>query len=248
MVIADAHLGQRAGDVEEMVALVRSLPGEGFGELVYLGDVFQYLIGMEKFWTVGVRRVLWAWAEARAAGVRVVLVEGNRDFFLDAPDIAEHRDRSAAVYEVEAGGVRFRMVHGDTVNRSDLNYRFWRAVSKSRVARGWARLLPRGIARSIVASMERRLAATNFRFRYRKPVRALERAARRAWSEGVDVLLWGHFHTAWEIAEGGRRALVVPAWLETGLAVVIEPDGSWRLVPTGPRPDGVGGEGTAAAR
>ncbi len=228
-VIADAHVGQRPGDDREMSALVLRAVEEGVGEIIYLGDAFRYLVGMEKLWTRAVRTVLRAWDEARAKGLRVVLVEGNRDFFLDDPDLAERRDVSCLVYDFVAGGSRFRCVHGDRVNQRDFNYRFWRAVSKSRASRSMARLLPRRIARRLVAGMEARLATTNKQFRYVKPVEALEREAREAWGQGVDVLLWGHFHTPWETARESHRALVVPAWLETGTVLTIEPDGRWSL-------------------
>ncbi len=223
--IADAHVGQKRGDAEEMAALVRTARDREVAEIVYLGDAFQYLIGMEKFWTPSVRTVLDAWDEVRSRGVRIVLIEGNRDFFLDDPDIAERRDWSGLVYEFSAGSRKFRCVHGDRVNQRDVNYRFWCAVSKSRFSRMWARLLPRSLARRIVSGMERRLARTNRRFRYVKPVEALQVTADRAWSEGVDVVLWGHFHTAWETQRGERRAIVVPAWLEKRTVVTVEPDG-----------------------
>jgi hypothetical protein len=92
----------------------------------------------------------------------------------------------------------------------------------------WARMLPRSLANAIVRSMEARLAATNVRFRYTKPVEDLSRSAREAWREGVDVLLWGHFHTLWQLRRAGHVALVVPAWLEFRCAVVVDEEGwSW---------------------
>ena len=78
--------------------------------------------------------------------------------------------------------------------------------------------------------MESRLAKTNRKFRYRKPVDDLVREARAAWAEGVDVLLWGHFHTPWICSQEGRVAMVVPAWLDFDLGLHVEADGRWRLV------------------
>lgn len=230
LVIADAHVGQRQGDTEAMVALIERATGAGIVEIVYLGDVCQYLIGMEKLWTASVRTVVKAWDAARAAGVRVVLVEGNRDFFLDEPDLAAHIDSSGLGYELAAADHRFLLKHGDRVNRRDLQYRFWATVSKSLVARLVARSLPRSVAMRIVRSMEARLAATNRRFRYRKPIKELRAEAEVAWRKGVDVVLWGHFHTPWRYEREGRVALVVPAWLDFGLAVLIEDNGAWGLV------------------
>jgi len=230
LIVADAHLGQRRGDAEVMVALLERAGAAEVGEVVYLGDGFQYLIGMSKFWTGAVRDVLAVWDRLRAGGVRVAVVEGNRDFFLDEPELARRLDWAGRCYELSAGGRRYRLVHGDRVNRRDLQYRFWASVSKSAVARWWARLLPRGTAVAIVRSMEARLASTNRRYRYVKPVAELRRAAEAAWADGVDVMLWGHFHSLWEHREGQRLAMVVPGWLETRTGLLVEPDGGWSWV------------------
>jgi UDP-2,3-diacylglucosamine pyrophosphatase LpxH len=226
-VIADAHIGHRSGDARDMAELVRRSADQDFREIVYLGDAFQYLIGMSKFWTGGVREVMQAWDRVRQDGVRIVVVEGNRDFFLDEPELARLVDWTGTSYEFAAGTSQYRLVHGDRINLRDLQYQFWSRVSKSWIARVWARWLPQSVAVTIVRRMETRLATTNKKFRYRKPIAALEKNARRAWNQGVDVLLWGHFHTLWRLAEGDRLAMVIPAWLETKESMAVYPDGRW---------------------
>jgi UDP-2,3-diacylglucosamine pyrophosphatase LpxH len=229
LIIADAHVGQREGDAADMSALVRRLPELGFGEPIYLGDAFQYLIGMSKFWTGAVGEVFASWEDLRQRGGRIVLVEGNRDFFLDDPDLASRVDWTGRCYEFQSGACRYRLIHGDRVNLRDLQYQFWSRISKSSLARLWARLLPRRVAVAIVRGMEARLATTNMRFRYRTPVAALRRTATRAWAEGVEVILFGHFHTSWEHREGDRIAMVVPDWLQTtrSMAVLANGDRRW---------------------
>ncbi|NOZ95174.1 MAG: hypothetical protein GXP47_10610 [Acidobacteria bacterium] len=230
LILADSHLGQRSGDVREMVALLERAREAGVGEIVFLGDVCQYLIGMSKLWTAEIPKLLSAWARLRDRGVRIVVVEGNRDFFLDEPEMAPFLDEAARRYEFTSGGVRFRLEHGDRINRRDYQYRFWAGISKCYPARVGARLLPRPLAVRIVESMEARLARTNRRFRYRKPVEDLVRKARGAWDEGVDVLFWGHFHTPWICTRRERTALIVPAWLEFDLGIRVWDDGRWGLV------------------
>ena len=44
LIIADAHVGQRSRDAEEMSRLIGAAADAGVGELIYLGDSFQYLI------------------------------------------------------------------------------------------------------------------------------------------------------------------------------------------------------------
>lgn len=230
LIIADAHVGQADGDAAAMTALVRAAAGDGVGEIIYLGDGFQYLIGMSKFWTSGVREVLGAWRSVRRDGGRIAVVEGNRDFFLDAPELSAEIDWAGRRYEFSSGGVRFRLDHGDLVNSRDLQYRFWSRLSKSGPARLWARLLPRSLAVAIVRHMEARLAETNRRFRYSKPISDLQRSAEAAWGAGVDVLFWGHFHTTWSTTDHGRLAMIIPAWLESRCAVAVAADGRWQLV------------------
>jgi UDP-2,3-diacylglucosamine hydrolase len=228
LIIADSHIGQGgADDAAAMSSLVRRAADQGVGEVIYLGDAFQYLIGMSKFWTTAHRVVMEAWREARRRGVRVIVIEGNRDFFLDEADLAPEIDWGGRRYEFSSGEWRYRLDHGDLVNRRDFQYRFWSKVSKSMVARMWARLLPRPVAVAIVRHMEAHLATTNRKFRYTKPIEDLRRCASSAWANGVDVLFWGHFHTHWEHRDGDRLAMIVPAWLESRTAILVEDNGVW---------------------
>ena len=230
LIIADSHVGQGSGDGESMAAMLRAAADTGFGEIIYLGDGFQYLIGMSKFWTTSLRQVMAVWREIRSRGVRIVVVEGNRDFFLDSPDLAGEIDWSGRCYEFTAGGTRYRLDHGDLVNRRDFQYRFWSTLSKSWPARIWARLLPRSVAVAIGRKMEAHLATTNKKFRYVKPIADLKRTAETAWRDGIDVLFWGHFHTPWDHREGDRLAMIIPAWLETRKSVAVDDMGEWRFV------------------
>ena len=70
--------------------------------------------------------------------------------------------------------------------------------------------------------MEARLAETNRKFRYHRPLSSLRASAESAWNDGIDLLLWGHFHTSWQYRHDGRAALILPAWLDTGFAALIE--------------------------
>ena len=79
LIIADCHIGQGIDDAAAMGALVRRAASEGVAEVVYLGDAFQYLIGISKFWTSSVHEVIESWREVRRQGVRIVVIEGNRE-------------------------------------------------------------------------------------------------------------------------------------------------------------------------
>ncbi|RLE26776.1 MAG: hypothetical protein DRJ65_04810 [Acidobacteria bacterium] len=236
LIIADPHVGTRDGDAQAMVALIECAEGVGIGEILYLGDTFVYLVGMSKFWTTSVEMVLDAWDGFRSRGGTIRLIEGNRDFFLDEEDLACRIDQSAQALEFAAADVTYRLVHGDKVNQRDWQYLFWSRLSKCRPARLWARWLPRRLAVAIVRNMEVRLARTNRKFRYEKPVEALRDEALRSFQRGVDVQLFGHFHSFWSFSEGEEIAMVIPAWLETRQSLIIDESGRWQGADEGLRP------------
>jgi UDP-2,3-diacylglucosamine hydrolase len=228
-VLADLHLGQRTGDLDRFAAAVDELLRRDAREVVLLGDLCVALVGFPKFWDQVVTATLEQLARLRRAGTRVVIVEGNRDFFLDTPEIGRAVSAAVLVHSFSAGGTRFLLEHGDLVNRGDHRYLFWRWLSKGRAARTWAWALPAGLATSIVRRTEARLARTNFSYRANLPVTRLEASARRHFASGVDVVMWGHFHRSWRFGEDGRTAYVLPAWLDRGAMIWIEGTGALTL-------------------
>jgi len=223
-VLADLHVGERPGDVDRFRFVIDEAARRGAGELVLLGDVFRALVGLPQFWDETVRAGLEELRRLRRAGVRVVLVEGNRDFFLGERALDDVRDRAAPCHSFNAGGKRFLLEHGDLVNVRDWQYLAWRRLAKSGVARGCARLLPARLARRIVASTEARLAKTNFSYRSRLPEERLRHVAQAHFAAGVHVVLWGHFHRPWYFAAGACLAAVVPAFAEYGAVVWVRGD------------------------
>jgi UDP-2,3-diacylglucosamine hydrolase len=224
-VLADLHLNSVPGDLERFASVLRATRERGAHEVVLLGDLFRTLVGFPHFWDDAIRHGLEELRAARDCGVRVVLIEGNRDFFLDAPALGAFLDKTGPVHSFTAGGRRFLLEHGDLVNRRDRAYRMWRAISKSRTARLWARLLPAFVALRIVTGTEARLAQTNFSYRRALPEEDLAAAAHRHFRAGVDVVLWGHFHRGWQLASGTREARVLPSWEETGTVAWIDEQG-----------------------
>lgn len=224
-VLADLHLNSVPGDLDRFAVALASVRERGVREVVLLGDLFRTLVGFPHFWDDAIRRGLGELRAARAAGVRIVLVEGNRDFFLDEPALAPYLDAAGAVHSFTASGRRFLVEHGDLINRRDRAYLAWRTISKSRTARLWARWLPAAIALRIVTGTEARLARTNFSYRRALPEDDLAAAARRHFRAGVDVVLWGHFHRAWRLVSGEREARVLQSWEESGAVTWVDERG-----------------------
>ncbi|MCS7182620.1 MAG: metallophosphoesterase [Thermoanaerobaculum sp.] len=230
-VLADLHLGQVPGDLERFAELLEALPKAGVGEVVLGGDVFRTLVGIPRFWSAAVTEGLAALRRLRQRGVRLVWVEGNREFFLHTRAMAPYLDRFLPAYGFAAGGRRFLVEHGDLINRADRWYFFWRALSKSRWAYWWARSLPQALAQRIVVHTEQALGKTNFAHRRHLPVEDLQQEACRHFACGVDVVFWGHFHRFWSFRQGSQVAFALPAWQDTGTVVFVEPDGTFSFQP-----------------
>jgi UDP-2,3-diacylglucosamine hydrolase len=213
--LADAHLGGPGGDAAPLVAQLRELAGGGCSRLVLLGDLFQAWVGFEQFDPPGLPEVLAAVGELRRAGVVVDYLEGNRDFFVAGSRHATAFDHVGLETAFEAGGRRYLAVHGDGLDEGDVQYRFWRWVSKSPPVRLAMRWLPARLARRLVDSTERKLADTNFKHKVRLPETAIRSYAARRLAEGHDVLLLGHFHEErrWQVP--GGEVWLLPAWFRS---------------------------------
>jgi UDP-2,3-diacylglucosamine hydrolase len=229
-IFADAHLGQVAGDCDDFLVALSALPDAGVRTVVLLGDIFHYFIGDRKFETPLVTAVLTGLSRLGAAGLSFRYVEGNRDFFVAGTPYASPFAAYGDADGLEVGGKRYAFVHGDRVNTRDLPYRFWRGLSKNPVSRAVMRVLPGGLARSIVARTESRLYRTNFKHKSHLPVEDLVEEARKARQAGYDELLLGHFHVERLFASPDGVARILPAWLEERRHGVIAEDGSFSLV------------------
>jgi UDP-2,3-diacylglucosamine hydrolase len=157
--------------------------------------------------------------ELRRDGLRLYYVEGNRDFYLKK----QHEGRTfdaVAEGEMDAavGGKRICLSHGDTVNRADLSYRFWKAVSKNRLAYGAVSALPSSFFLPLADRLERKLKRTNLRFRGSFPEQDCREFALRRFAAGVDFVILGHFHTEQLVrfAQGETTKVLaaLPSWRE----------------------------------
>ena len=223
-VIGDSHIGLGEGSEHEVNAWIDRLTSLAPKALYLNGDLFHYLIAHPKFITPPVLEVMGRLRELRDSGTAVHYVEGNRDFFLRGSFVEDAVTDIALEYAVPAGTNRYLIVHGDMINDRDLPYRFWRRASKNPVTKLGTRLIPAGIARAFVDSVERRLSESNFKHKSRLPVEQMQAYGSRREREGFTHVVFGHFHSKVVVPAGRTMTVtVLPPWYETGEAMRIDP-------------------------
>jgi UDP-2,3-diacylglucosamine hydrolase len=229
-VIGDSHIGLSDGSEKPIVAWLDRLAALQPRALYLNGDLFHYLIADPKFYTSSVEKVFQRLQQLRDSGVPIHYVEGNRDFFLRG-SFAERAVTDVGMeFAIEANDRKYLIVHGDMINDRDLPYRFWRFASKNPISRHSLKLIPKGLARKFVDSVEARLSGTNFKHKTRLPTERMEAYARTRAGEGFTHVVFGHFHHKL-VLPGAATVTVLPAWYETGEAMAIDPtSGSFEWV------------------
>lgn len=227
--VADAHLNADDAHSRAFLRLAEDALAEN-SALFLLGDIFDLWFGADGLTFRFQRPLIERMRALRREGLMAYYVEGNRDFFLKRPyegDLFESVAEEAM--RVRLAGRTLYLAHGDTVNRADRAYRFWKAVSKNRFAFGLASMLPASVVLPLAERVERRLKPTNPRFKGRFPEAEIVEFAGRTFESGADLVLLGHFHTEFlrttGLAGRPRTLAVLPCWKESHRALVLDEEG-----------------------
>jgi len=232
-VIGDSHIGLSPGSEAKILAWIDRLEMLKPRALYLNGDVFHYLIAHPKFYTEAVERVFARFRKLRDGGVAVHYIEGNRDFFLRGSFAEQSVTDVALEYAIPAGDRKYLLVHGDMINDHDYQYRFWRMASKNPISKLSLKLIPKKTARKFVDGVEKKLSKTNFKHKRSLPLAQMEAYANKRRAEGFTNIVFGHFHEKLVMPAGGATVTIVPAWYESGEAMVINPvtgDFDWVVV------------------
>jgi UDP-2,3-diacylglucosamine pyrophosphatase LpxH len=219
VVVADVHVGRNDPELPEFLAFLAALSADT-DVLVLLGDIFSLWLGEPRYTEAHHAAVLDACRDLRRRGVRVVFIEGNREFSVarwagDAFD--EVGDQMAA--EPWAGR-RWLLAHGDLLNREDRPGRLFRAAIRSAPARWFARALPRRWGIAIADRVESGLRHRNLRHKTAIPAERFARYADWFAGRGYDAGAIGHIHVEMTLDLAGpdgvaRSLFVLPDWRST---------------------------------
>ena len=229
--VADAHVGDAQAPTEAFLAMLERL--EAPSVLVLMGDLFQVWLALPRFWDTPVRAVLEGLARARARGIQVVFVVGNREFFLPV-DAATAQRRGLPLDVVipdmgilEWGGRRLALTHGDVVNRADRGYLRWRAAARSPWMERVFALVPGSLALRFARRTEQKLMEGINPYKLHLPEEELRAFAAQTLVEHAGAYV-GHFHRDLSYTAPGAsgRLRIVPDWLGTRTVLRLSPEGA----------------------
>jgi len=219
--LADLHLG---GDAAPHALIFRALlthlarrVGRQPVELYLLGDVFEFWDEYHPQVIARYEEDLAALEAACQAGLRLFLVDGNRDFLYGR----YVRERFGA--QLLGDGTRVALTpgfsawveHGDLICRADVRYLRYRRWVRSAPVKLLYRLLPWCLARRVVGRVSARSSADCARKAPGEFDPDLDFARARLSSVFSNVIICGHTHKAREDDLGeGRRLIVLPPWCD----------------------------------
>ncbi len=231
---SDVHLGAVSPETEAAFRRWLDSVAPDAERIVINGDLFDFWFEYDSAIPRGYTRVLGRLASLVDAGVDVVLVGGNHDwwggtYLREEIGVAFHQDPVV----IDLGGLRTFLAHGDGLGRGDLGYRLLRLVLRGRLTR-WAF---RWLHPDLGAAVARRVSHTEARddeSSEAKKGRALylERWAGEKLAEdpSLDLVAVGHTHTpVLRELEPGRWYLNSGDWLRHRSYAVLAGGGPPRL-------------------
>jgi UDP-2,3-diacylglucosamine hydrolase len=243
VLFSDVHLKTgEAGRPQraDFVRFLETLGTRGCDRLICVGDLFDFWFEYRHVCFSGYFDVLRAFAALHDAGTELHLICGNHDFWAgrflrDEVGFSIHPDRA----ELDFGGRRALIFHGDGVNKTDRAYRAYKRVARNPLVVGAFRMIHPDLAMRIaqgVSHGSRTLLGVD------NPedgpeARALRGHARELLAAGTaDIVVCGHAHAPaiepHPIPGGEGLYINTGDWLGHRTHVVWQ-DGAFRMERTG---------------
>ncbi len=224
--LSDCHLGHDRTPEEEArearVARFLDRLDPRTDALIIAGDLFDFWFDYRRSIPRAGFAVLSRLYLLRQAGMPVVFVAGNHDFWA----LSFLRDElgievSDGILTGNIQGRRFFIAHGDGLGSGDVAYKLLRRVLRHPVAIALYRLIHPDLGIRL-ATFSSRMSRRNSLPDAGIADRAYREVALPAFAEGHDVVVLGHLHVP-TLREDGRKALVILGdWLSSPSILRVE--------------------------
>ena len=227
--VGDSHLVAGDETTRALARFIEGAPGR-IARLVLVGDIFDLWLARPHLHEDQHRRILASIREASARGLHVDYVVGNRDFGVESLHESPFSRIASEILTDPAPTPAWVAEHGDLVNEDDVQYRRWRAFSRSRPILGSFLALPGTIGVPLSQWLERRMRTTNLDYKRRFPEsHALRHAERVLAASGTRWLVLGHFHVELRLPCLQGEIIVLPDWKRARRHALFEPDAGGRM-------------------
>lgn len=233
LLIADSHVEPLTAREDEFFAMLSWIETTSC-DVFFLGDNIDLWIASGERYEKDAHRRFLDWCRREKARRRVLMVEGNHEFYLKR----HHEDCFTECQETfyKENGILF--LHGDVAQRKLGFHRCFRAFAKNAFGdwvMGW---LPLGPAFARIMKCFLSSGNTPSREKLMKPMEFVKRRVVALCHEhDVARVVMGHFHLRFHEEPEGVVMDVIPAWKYNNEIGVLETDGSlsvhpWREVKT----------------
>lgn len=202
--IADAHLSDRDQGRQQLLIDFLELHRGEMERLVILGDLFDFWFGFPGGYINPAYRPLCdTLLSLTQDGVGLIYLEGNHDFSMGS-FFTERLGCEVYTghHRMDLDGRQVYLAHGDMINPSDVFYRAYRWLLKSRAMYAFIRRLGPERAAKVKGVLSRRAWMHGEGPLSVEPLPYEETFARQQCSRGMDVVILGHFHRPCELTVG----------------------------------------------
>jgi UDP-2,3-diacylglucosamine hydrolase len=226
-VISDLHLGPNSPDRNIKFIKFLELVHRKGDRLLILGDLFDLWFGWNELQFTFQSDILFKMNHLATQGLHMNYLEGNRDFGISKLEGQAFKKVIPKHYEFTWGDHLICAEHGDLINRADLQYRSFRALTKNPLSYFLIGHLPSAWLLRIASKLEKSLKNTNQKYRISYPEEACKKFRDTAFQRGADIVIAGHFHQEKMLKEKLNSRTVwffnLPGW-ETGFRYLTIPD------------------------
>jgi UDP-2,3-diacylglucosamine hydrolase len=226
-VISDLHLNPNSLERNSKFIEFLRFAHKQQGRVLILGDLFDLWFGWKQLQFSFQSDILFKMNDLASKGLRIDYLEGNRDFGISKLKGQIFQDVIPRHYEFTWGDHSICAEHGDLINRDDLQYRSFRALTKNPLSYFLIGHLPSSLLLRIGTKLEKSLKNTNQKYRISYPEEACKKFRDAAFERGADIVIAGHFHQEKMLKEKLNSRTVwffnLPGW-ETGFRYLTIPD------------------------
>ena len=218
--ISDSHMGMEINDSEikrrqKIFQLFDKIKSSG-GTLIIGGDFFDFWFEFDKKTPDIYKDIFKELESLKDNGIDIHYVAGNHDYwnfgYFESTFLKSFYKDDLLIDDF---GLKILVTHGDGLLKSDVGYRALKKVLRNRVFIFFFKLLGEKIGYKIGNKVSHASQGYNhFDNNVDEIMNDITEYAEQKWSEGVDIVLVGHYHQKTIIEKDSKMLIFLGDWLK----------------------------------